>query len=456
MLKTSKASLLKKICIVLGLSAAIFFIFHNIYYYNLTLGYDFGYRASYAEIVSKEWRLPTLAETGVAYNPPLFYLVSGLFIRLVSSITGQGFIFSVKIWVYFAALLSIFSLYLWFLIIKKIRPKNKLLPIACVAWVFSLPVFQKMMTMYTVEPFFLFMVSLLFWYLIVIFLPKPTIKKMAFLSILVSLNVLTRLSALIIPFTIFLGIIGLKLSRQINRKTAINFLIILLVVTTIASGWFYYVKRSKRIIYTPKASEKDMPLFSYGLVFYTEIPFKFMMTYPLRLPPPYYVRLIPIYYSTFWGDFWNVYIPRRFKISHEARQVDRYIWNSERIASLALQNRVNVVPTILIITGFSYYLYLAIKKILKRQKLNNLWLIHIIFYILSFLSWSGFLYFITFHPTWKGSNIKACYMLFNIPIFIYFGTVFLFDVIKKYKYIFIPILTWLIMAMGINLSWSLY
>ena len=77
--------------------------------------------------------------------------------------------------------------------------------------------------------------------------------------------------------------------------------------------------------------------------------------------------------------------------------------------------------------------------------------------LITFLvTWVGFLYSITFHGSLKGDSIKASYMLFILPIFVYFQVNFLFEVVKKNKYIFVPVVVWLTLTTVINLWWSWY
>ena len=346
------------------------------------------------------------------------------------------------------------GLYLWFKIIAKLHPTNKLIPYFCIVWIFSLPVFQKMMPMYTIEPFLLFTIALVFWYFIIIFQPKPTLKKTIILSILTSINILSRLSSLILPPTIVFGMLGLGLLKRISWKKVLGFSAIFIIITITTSGWFYYARRNEKIIGAGTGKIQDSTFSKYGLSFHTDIPFHHMMTYPLRLPPENLNFLIPVYYSTFWGDYWNYYAQSRFNISSDALRNDRYIVNTQRIKSLSLQNQVNLIPTLLLLSGLFYHLIQVFKKI--PSQLSDKWLTQSMFLVFFSLTWLGFLYFITFHPSWKNDGIKACYMLFSIPILIYMATVLLLKKIRKNKIIFIPIIIWLILATSINLWWSWY
>jgi dolichyl-phosphate-mannose-protein mannosyltransferase len=454
-----KSISLKKLLLCLSIFASIFLVVHNINQYPTDQGYIFGLHTKYADIITSQWRLPTLTETAVAYNPPLFYVISGLFTRIINQITQQGFRSSIQFWPYLGSILSAIGLWLWFKIIKKLSPQDKWLAGITLLWTFSIPMLQKMLPMYTIESFLLFTFVLTLWYFIAILQPKPTIKKTLILSLLVSINVLSRLTALVLLPTILFGLLGLGLIKRISWKKTAKLSLIFIITVSIASGWFYYLRRNQKIIYgTTGGKKENIAYIKHGLSFYYDVPFKYMMTYPfrrdIRYNPPLN-KFIPIYYSTFWGDYWNYYIQSRFNISYQDREDNRYIITPQRIKSLSLQNQVNLVPSLIIAMGFIYQFILIVKNTFKK-KFNDQWLIQAMFLTLSLSTWFGFLYFITFHPSWKGDGIKASYMLYNLPIFIYWAVLFLFNKVRSQKILFIPITIWLVLATGINLWWAWY
>ena len=77
-------SQIKPFLFVLSLIGGIYFLIHNISHYPTHLGYIWGLNTRYAEILTTQWRLPTITETVEAYNPPFFYLISGLFAKTIS------------------------------------------------------------------------------------------------------------------------------------------------------------------------------------------------------------------------------------------------------------------------------------------------------------------------------------------------------------------------------------
>jgi len=463
MVKKIKKHLIIKIIIGFGLITGLVFLIHNLTAYPFYRGYNYGDLVHYSEIITKEWRLPNVQETPKFYDPPAFYIISGLFIRLVSFLAGKKFYLfgdefykAGNYWQNFSIIFPILSFYFWHKIIKKLIPQNKLAQLTFIVFLFSLPVLHKTLFMYSIEPFLMFTVSLTFWYFIFKFQPKPSVKKTLILSFLVIISLLTRISAIALLTAVSIGILGLAWIRQINWSQSFKFLTILLLSALIGSGWFYGRKSelySDRItIMMNRQKGTGLPA-DQRLAFLTELHPHIVMIYPIRRGV-WLNRFIPIYYSEFWGDFWNFYIQNRFGISQETRRADRLFTTPQRVANLALQNRVNLIPTFLMILGFIYLIIQVIKQV--RKKPNFLWVIKAMFLTIFIVTWLGFLYSIVFHGAHKGDSIKASYMLFILPIFVYMLVVYLFKVVKKIKLIFIPLMVWLALAVGVNLWWGWY
>jgi len=426
-------------------------MFHNAYFFTTDAGYDAMLHMRYSKIISHEFRIPSFQETRENYNPPAFYLISGLIGRIVSTFLNQDFFSSLKAWQYLSVLLATLSLYLWYKISLKLFSKNQLLSFSFVALIFSLPVFQKTIVMFSIETFFLFLTSLIFYYLAFHFLPKPSYKTTTILSLLVSLILLTRMSGVVIFLTIVFVFFGLLIIKKITLKKLILYLGLLLTIVFLSTSWFYIGRRDQDIYGVGEGGQPDKPFFQrQPLLFYTDVPFKFMMTYPVRLHEPLN-KLVPIYYSEFWGDFWNYYPQRRFGYPISIIRKNRYFSPPKRVANLALQNQINLLPTLIMIAGFSYF---AFKNFYTTfTKPDQKWLIESSFIVLSIFTWLGFLALLTKYPSWKGDSIKASYMLYNLPIFVYFSLSFL--VIKlKSKIFLVPIVIWLLIATVINLYWG--
>lgn len=431
--------------LILLISLGILFLAHNLVFFNSRSGYIYALHVKYAQIVSEQWRLPTIEETAKFYDPPLFFLVSGLFARAASWFSGKEFFEAVVYWRYFSLIFSVAGFYFWQQIIKKLLPQNRPAQLSFILGLFSLPVLHKTLVMYTIEPWLWLLTSLALWYFIFKVLPRPTIRNTLVLGLLMAAALLSRVSAL----SVFLAIAVAFLIRK-------RWLYLLLFAgLTFAGIWWFYGRPSDlyedRVTIVMNRFKGGVPR-EERLKFLTDVPFHFMMTHPIRMEV-WLNRFVPIYYSEFWGDFWNYYIQRRFGIGFEAREADKLLTTPQRVANLALQNQVNLPTTVLMILGFGYLIFRVWKK-LRRP--DETWLIEAILLIVFVVTWVGFLYSITFHGSDKGDSIKASYMLFILPIFVYQTVLFLFQVVKKVKYVFVPLMIWLALATAINLWWSWY
>jgi len=452
-----KKAKIAKIAIWISVTAGILLMTSNAIHYDYLGGYDAWGHIKYAKITSQQWRFPTKTESHESYNPPLFYLLSGSIIRLTSIVNNQDFESSINAFKPVGIFLAISYLLAWFKIFQRLYPKQKTSQVIFIILLFSLPVFHKTIVMLNTEILLMTLVSFALWYFIAVFQDKPTIKKTLVLAGLTSLALLTRFPALPLFIAIMIGILGLGFIKKITWKNSLKLLLVFLIFVVTATSWFYYGRRQHGIYTGGRNSEPtEIPFFKrQSLAFYFDIPFTLMMNYPIRFSPQTPLnRLIPIYYSDLWGDWWNYFSQRRFGISVEDRRQDHYLTTPQRVANLALQNKINFPTTLLIVVGFCSLILRTIKAIYKKP--NNKWLTELIFLNLSLLTWIGLLIFLTKYPYYKANGVKPSYMLSAIPVFIYSAVTFLLGVLKKNKPIFISLTLWLAFSTAINLWFDYY
>lgn len=426
---------------------------NNAFYYPVNAGYDAALHLTYAKIVSEELRLPTFIETRENYNPPLFYLISGLVIRLNSYFFKLNFFQAAKIWQFINILLAITSIYLWIQIIRQLYPKSPNKNYHLLLFVFvllSFPVWYKTIVMFSIETWYLFTSSLYLWFFIIKFIPKPNFINIIILSLILIVNLLTKLNAFTLLVVTIIGLLGLVwIKRLVVKKLAVHFLLIIILVLS-GSGWFYIGRSNQGIYGVGEGGEPDIPLLKrQPISFYTDIPFTLMMTYPMRQNQPLN-KLIPIFYSEFWGDFWNYFPQRRFKQSMSVVKQNRENSLPQRIKALVLQNQINLLPTVLMVMGLLFLIYYLTKNIIHPNKTRLIQVILLTFFI---VNWLGFIFMLTKFPSWKGDSIKASYMLSLMPIFAYLLMIGL-EKFRSVKYLIIPLHIWLIAAVIINLSFS--
>ena len=170
---------------------------------------------------------------------------------------------------------------------------------------------------------------------------------------------------------------------------------------------------------------------------------------------------MPIFYSTFWGDYWNYYRHPRYPLSTEeekrfAQESNKVKISKERLNLLAWQNRINVIPTLILIIGMAVAVIKAVKNFSRRrgftqQQLGEGFLA--LFFVIAFLVF--FYTNIEFPNIYKGDTIKASYVLLAIPVLIYFATKQLISW-RKHPWLFYPAMTVVAISIIFNLHFDYF
>jgi len=439
----------KIVGLILLLAGIIFF--HNIIVYPPQGGFDYVRRTTYARIISQEFRFPTYAETTEVYDAPAFYFLSGLTARAISSVTRLQFLDALANVRFLTATLGLIFFYLWYKIFKKFYPKNKFGSVFFILFLASVPVFYRVGTMIVSELLTGFNAALTFYYFICHFLTKPSYKKSVILSLLISFGLLTRISFFSVTFAIFVGILILFMAQK-KSLVGIKYLTIMSLIILVFTGWFYLGRHQGKLLNfgTVKELYDQVPNHEpIRLDFYYDVPFKLMMNYPIRpyLSTPSY--FLPIYYSDFWGDYWNYFAQTRFGTNEfQAAKANRQAYSDARRQYLSWQVKVNLIPTLLMVAAFLYILITRSVAIIKN-KANVKIIVEFIFSITVIFIWGSMVAILTKYPGGEGDWIKAPYTLLIIPIYIYLTSIFLFSVLRKIKIIFWPALL-ILLAAAIN------
>ncbi len=434
---------------------------HNCFTYPLMEGYDAIRHIKYTQILIEKIRLPSWEETTQAYNPPLFYLISGSTIKLYSYIFKKDFIDSIISWRITGSIMTIISFYIWTKIYLIFNPNKKNASFFLLL-IISLPAIYKSAAMFTTETFNFFLSSLIIFYFIRVFLINKSLLNTVILSVMVSMALLTRVTFFALAGAILIGICIDFCFNKYHKIKFIKIISIYIFIILILTGWFYIGLQSGKFIelgqYSKKVEKQYAGVPLYGrqrIEFYYDVPFILTMSYPVR---PYLSRpsfLLPIYYSDFWGDYWNYFSQKRFHLEQVSSvSQNRLYFPAGRIIYLAWQNRINLVSTILIIVGF---VFISLKNILNLilKKADKKTIGELFMSSLIFLTWTSFLIILTKYPG-EGDFIKASYTIGIIPIYLYFSVSFLFSYIRRYKYIYIIFQVYLVITVINNLYFSFY
>ncbi len=440
--------------LVLIVFAALYL--HNAWFYSPHSGYDAGIHMIYTRILTWEHRIPLPLDTPESYNPPTFYFLSGQLARLFQPLFANNFLDALKTWQILIALLLPFAGYLWYDIFKTLNPKSKKWTgIFFLIWLMSLPVVNKMAPMYNLETPQLILTSVIIWYFIKHVIKRPGIGKMIVLGILAGIILSFRAMAVSLLMSLGLGIIILALVKKITWKQMLIYNLIFTFTTLIIGGQYYYFYRDKGVFDTGEnvAENRKIPFFKrQPKSFYTDTFFRTMMRTPIR--PNFPNRFMPIFYSTFWGDYWNYYRQRRFPLSVEeeikfANETNKVKISQERLKLLAWQNRINLIPTLLII----FAMIIGTVRVFKHSRRQPAETFLTIFF---WATWLLFIYTnIEFPNVYKGDTIKAAYVLYAIPILIYFAVRQLMFW-RRRTWLFYPLISAVIISILFNLNFDWY
>lgn len=437
---------------------------HNAWFYSPHNGYDAGIHMIYTRIITFEHRIPLPSDTPESYNPPLYYWLSGQLARVFTPLFNNNFLDALKSWQILIALLLPIAGYLWYDIfcILNPNPKKKFGGLFFLFWLLSLPVINKMAPMYNLETPQLILSTFIIWWFIKFVLKKPSIRQMIYLGIFCGVILSLRIMSASLILSLGLMVFILFWTRRISFTKMLVYGLIFAFITLLIGGQYYYFYRDKGVFASGEnvAENSKTPFFQrQPKSFYIDTFFRTSMKTPIR---PYFPnRFIPIFYSTFWGDYWNYYRQRRFPLSVEeeikfSESTNKVKISAARLKLLAWQNRINLIPTLILIVGIAAAVIKTIKQFSRRRLLNLKELSEgflAIFFVVAFLAF--FYTNIQFPNIYKGDTIKASYILFAIPTLIYFASKFLQSV-QKQKYFFYSLIIIVIISFFFNLNFSFY
>jgi len=444
----------KIVWLILLLAGVI--LVHNILTYPPKGGFDYVRRTTYSRIISQEFRFPTYEETSEVYDAPAFYFLSGLMARGIAAISHSEFLDALAHVRFLTAILGLVSFYLWYKIFNHLYPKNKFGSVFFILFLASVPVFYRVGAMIVSELLTCFNTALTFYYFICHFLTKPSYKKSVILSLLISFGLLTRISFFAIALAIFIGIL-IWFGAKKKWWLAVKLLSVIALIILILTGWFYLGRHQGKLLNFGIVKELYDQVPDHEpirLDFYYDIPFKLMINYPIRPYLSYPSYLLPIYYSDFWGDYWNYFPQRRFGPDEfQTAKVKRQVYSEARRKYLAWQVQVNLIPTLIMIAGFSYFFFTRLRSLIKR-KADVKTISEFILALAVIFIWGSLVAIVTKYPGGEGDWIKAPYSLLIVPIYIYSTSVFLFTWLKKYPIVYWSTLVILLFSIMNNFIFS--
>jgi len=363
---------------------------HNYLVYPPTRGLDSVDHIAYIQYIVDNRSIPAASEGLQMYQPPLYYLLSGL-------LYGVGNFFGMEDSLKLVQLISLFSAFgniiLIYLLAKKVFSKRYLVVMATL-FVMFLPILVYEAAVVSNEMLLSFLVTLSICYFISNRWEKSNTKKAVVLGLFGGLAVLTKYSGLVLVAAVLLVLLASFLKSK-KRALVINAGVFLLVVGVIA-GWFYL--RQFVLFGNPLILANDPKLFPYwqypgfrDVHFYTNLE----GIIPLNVFGAEGESFWGGTYNSLWVDTHNTFLP-----------IIEFSKAGAVIIYLAL------IPTSILLLGFCF----ALRKI-KKERFRGGYLLLVVYSFFSFVSYTYYTYKLPF-----GSSIKAFYMLGCVlPWSIFFG-----------------------------------
>tara|TARA_S200000501_G_scaffold372486_1_gene417584 strand:+ start:136 stop:1086 length:951 start_codon:yes stop_codon:yes gene_type:complete len=285
-----------------------------------------------------------------------------------------------------------------------------------------LTVNYKTFAMIRGEPYILFFYSVIL-FLILSFMKKDNknwIKSSLILGIFIGLTALSRQWG----FLLFPSIILLTffLDSTQKKKDYFKYISSAFVVGFIISGWFYFNLFFNYGSFTQFNMEPSTFSFSnQPSTFYSPFDIDNENVFKKPIRPYFSNQYLPVLYSDLWGDYWGYFT--------FTRQGWDYGRNQEVIGDyLARVNRVSLLPTSLLILGFSF----AVPALFKKER-NNIDYYSIILILASLVTYIGYLWFLIKYPEIpKGGTIKAAYIIQFFHVLALLSANFLEHLREKY------------------------
>jgi hypothetical protein len=120
----------------------------NAWHYDWLRGYDAFANAQYADVVSREYRLPSEAESGVWHTPPLWFALAGALGRLT---TALGLGHAQRPGQLLAAAAGLVTCILVFLLARALFPERRVLHVVALVLVAASPALVRASAMYHPE-----------------------------------------------------------------------------------------------------------------------------------------------------------------------------------------------------------------------------------------------------------------------------------------------------------------
>jgi hypothetical protein len=381
---------------VLVLTAGLFVVASwNEYWVRHYVGYDWEDHYDYAKTLAYDHHIPSEAESGEYYTPPLFYAVFGAAMRFAwhfgaSRPDKVARALNVPLLVGTALLVLVLARLLW--------PERRRLHLAALGFFVFLPVTLKTASMFHPETMSLFL-STLALTLAVRMIVRDDWRARSAIGLGVALGAaqLVRAFTLWTFAVVLVALVVTAFARHERRRILVATGIAVAATAVVTGPWYIRqaVHYSNPVFSRPT---EQAPLWRRRPAsFYVGLGLPDVITNPAR--PSFENEALPTVYTEIWGDYfgaWEWGAPGPPPPRAKRQLVDQAL--------------IGLVPTFLAIAGLVALLVSSLRRRLLRERPAQL-----LVALLPVAGIVGFLYFTVSYPTSDGNVIKASYMLTTAP-----------------------------------------
>ena len=433
---------------------SIFILIFNIANYDQKKAYD--YDLIYWYVQGLPYQIPTPEQNPAYYHPPLPYLLPSIVDSVCDSYfqNDDGEVCDLlwhKISVSFQAFLFLGSLFFYFKIFKFLlreSTQNYKYNFIFILF-FLLPTLNyKTFIMVRAEPYLVFLTSYLIYIIFKAIVGGNT--NFIFFSkigISVGLMLLTKQSSLAVIIGLFPSIYYIFKTNEIETRKYILLTFYSVIVSFLVGGWFYLYQYSNygSVVSFPRESA-GFEFSNHEKGYYTNFDLQEVYKNPIKYHNE--PRLLQILYTDTWGDYWGYFSFDRSE-SENLQHMKTVIKKLSRVMIYSL------VPSIIFIAGFLYFLFRTILDIFRRKK-DILILLSLLVAIFTFFS---FIYFITVYPYFtdgsyniNADTIKSIYIAPVINLLSLFGSLLIVKLDKNNSFFSNLIITYCFVLYLINLN----
>lgn len=415
---------LEKVIFYTVFISTLFVLTYNFFHYSPKLGYDAPAHFSYVDYFSKylpdSIKLPSDSDSREFFNPPVAYIFPSLVQVICRNVIDSNNFLSDCQSVYgnftmiLQAIIYLLTIFINLKSIQKLLNFDSYQVTMYFLLVSMLAVNYRTISMIRGEPYILFFLSLLIYFLIDTHTLNFKVERKVYLivGLLIALIALSRQWG----FLLFPAFGILFFHPSINRsRNYFKFLLFSFSIGFVLSSWFYFSLYFEYGTFT--AFNKDSLGFNFlnkPSTFYlpnTEH-FVYLFTNPIR--PYLNNQFVTSLYADVWGDYWGY-----FSFTSQYLDIGR---NQHEIGSyFANVNKLSVFTTTVAITCF----------FLANRKFKNHFVIKYISFSVLF-SLLGYLWFTISYPEPAGDTVKATYIIQMFHLIIFSSSLYL-ESIKKEK-----------------------